>query len=86
MNLLTLLFRLPFLPVRGVIQLGEVIQEQVEQEQYDPASVRRQLEDIEEARASGEISDPDLVHAETEAVGRLVQPAPAASTQNSERS
>jgi hypothetical protein len=86
MDPVTLLFRLPFLPVKGLIQLGEMIQEQVEQEQYDPASVRRQLEDIEEARVSGEISDPDLIHAEAEAVGRLVQPAPAANTQNRERS
>lgn len=86
MDPLTLLFRLPFLPITGLIQLGEIIQEQVEQEQYDPASVRRQLEDIEEARVSGEVSDQELVRAEAEAVGRLVQPTRAGNTQNSERS
>lgn len=86
MDPLTLLFRLPFLPIKGVIQLGEMIQEQVELEQHDPASVRRQLEEIDEARVSGEISDPDLAEAEAEAVGRLVQPARPGHTQNGERS
>lgn len=86
MDPLTLLFRLPFLPIKGLVQLGEVIQEQVEREHYDPASVRRQLEDIEEARESGEISDPDLVEAQAQAVGRLIQPARPDHVRNLERS
>jgi hypothetical protein len=72
MDLLTLLFRLPFLPLRGFIRLGEVIQEQAEQELHDPAAVRRQLEDAEEARVSGEISDEDLAQVEGEAAGRVL--------------
>lgn len=86
MDPLTLLFRLPFLPIKGVVQLGEIIQEQVEREQHDPASVRRQLEEIGEAHVSGEISDPDLVQAEEEAVGRLIRPTRAGNPQNGERS
>ena len=31
MNLLTMLLRLPFLPLQGVVSLGEVIQQQAEQ-------------------------------------------------------
>ncbi|MBV8200145.1 MAG: gas vesicle protein G, partial [Acidobacteria bacterium] len=54
MGLLTLLFRLPFLPVQAVIQLGQLIQEQAEQELHDPASVRRQLEEIEQVQRAGE--------------------------------
>jgi hypothetical protein len=70
---LTLLFRLPFLPIRGVLAIGEIIREQAERELQDPASVRRQLEEAEEARASGEISDEDLAQIERAATGRLLR-------------
>jgi hypothetical protein len=75
MGLLTLLFRLPFLPVQGVIQLGQLIQEQAEQELHDPASVRRQLEEAEQAQSAGEMSSEDVARAEAQAIGRLIQPA-----------
>lgn len=72
MDLLTLLFRLPFLPVRGLIRLGEIIQDEAETQLHDPARVRRQLEEAEEARVHDEVSDEDVAHVEEEAVGRLV--------------
>lgn len=72
MGLLTLPFRLPFLPIRGVIAIGEIIREQAERELHDPANVRRQLEEAEEAQASGEISDQDLARIQREATGRLL--------------
>jgi Gas vesicle protein G len=72
MNPLTLLFRLPFLPLRGLIRLGELIEDQAERELHDPARVRRQLEDVERARVHGEASDQDVARVEGEAVGRLV--------------
>ena len=72
MDLLTLLFRLPFLPIRGLVQLGELIREQAERELHDPANVRRELEEAQEARVSGEISDQDLARIESEATGRLL--------------
>jgi hypothetical protein len=72
MDLLTLLFRLPFLPLRGFVRLAEVLHEQAERELHDPASVRRQLEEAEEARVSGEISDEDIAHVEGQAVGRML--------------
>lgn len=72
MDLLTLLFRLPVMPLRGFIRLAEILHDQAEQELRDPASVRRQLEETEQARVSGEISDADVAHVEGEAVGRLI--------------
>jgi hypothetical protein len=72
MNVLTMLLRLPFLPVQGVVTLGELIQQQAEQEFYDPSRVRRELEEAEEAHLAGEVSDRDLARREAEAVGRLV--------------
>jgi len=72
MDLLTLLFRLPLLPLSSFIRLGEVIQEQVEREMRDPASVRRQLEQAQKAHESGEMSDNDLADVEGQAVDRLL--------------
>ena len=72
MELFTLLFRLPFMPVRSFIRLGEILHEQAERELRNPASVRRQLEEAEEARASGEMSDADLAHVQGQAVGRML--------------
>lgn len=86
MDPVTLLLRIPLLPVTGLIRLGQIIQEETERQQHDPASVRRQLEEAGEARMSGEISDPDLARAEAQAVGRLVQPARPGNIQNRERS
>lgn len=73
MNPLTLPFRLPLLPVRGVIAIGEIIREQAERELHDPGNVRRQLEEAEAARESGKISDQDLAEIEREATGRLLR-------------
>jgi hypothetical protein len=72
MDLLTLLFRLPFMPLRSFVRLAEILHDQAERELRDPASVRRQLEDAQEAHASGEMSDADLAHVEGQAVGRLL--------------
>jgi hypothetical protein len=73
MDPLTLLFRLPFLPIRAVVGLAEIFRDQAERELHDPAAVRRQLEEAEEARVSGEISDQDLAQIESEATGRLLK-------------
>jgi len=72
MNPFTLLFRLPLMPLRKVIQLGEVLHDHAERELRDPASVRRQLEQAEQARAAGEISDEDLAQLQAQAINRLL--------------
>lgn len=76
MGLLTLPFRLPLLPLRGVIRLAEILQEQAEQELYNPAAVQRQLEAAQEARDAGHLSDDELAQVEDEAIDRLVRPQP----------
>jgi gas vesicle protein GvpG len=72
MDLLTLLFRLPFMPLRSFIRLAEVLHEQAERELRNPASVRRQLEEAQEAHVAGEMSDADLADVQGQAVGRLL--------------
>lgn len=76
MNPLTLLFRLPVMPLRGVLQLAEILHDQAERELRDPASVRRQLEQAEQAQVAGEISDEEFAHIQGEAVGRLLSSPP----------
>jgi len=75
-NLLTLPFRLPLLPLHGVIRIGEIVRDEVEQQLHDPALVRRQLEEASEAKESGEISGEDAAKAAAEAVSRVVKPVP----------
>ncbi len=71
MDLLTLLFRLPLMPLQGFIRLGEILQDQAERELHSPAAARRQLEEAQQAWASGEMSDEDVARVEEQAVGRL---------------
>jgi hypothetical protein len=71
-NPFTLLFRLPLMALRGVVQLGEVLHDHAEQQLRDPASVRRQLEQAEQAHAAGETSEEDLARVQAEAVDRLL--------------
>ena len=79
MGPLTLLFRLPFLPVQGVVRLAEIIRDEADRQLYDPAVVRRQLEEAEEARAAGRISDEELADIQQAAIGRLTGQAPGQS-------
>jgi len=76
MNPFTLLFRLPLMPLNKVVQLAEVLHDHAEQQLRDPASVRRQLEQAEQAHAAGQISDEELARVQAQAVDRLL-PAPA---------
>ncbi|GAA3429938.1 gas vesicle protein GvpG [Streptosporangium sandarakinum] len=63
---------LPLLPLRALVKIAEVIQDQAEMELHHPAAVRRQLEDLEEARRSGEISEEEERQAMTEILERMV--------------
>ena len=73
MGLLSLPFRLPFLPVQAIVRLAEVIQDEAERTYYDPATIRRELAQIERARMAGEISDEDAAQLQNEVVARLTQ-------------
>ena len=72
MNPFTLLIRLPLMPLRGVISLGETLHQQAERELRNPASVRRQLEQAEQAYAAGEVSDEEFARVQAQAVDRML--------------
>ncbi|HET9080264.1 MAG TPA: gas vesicle protein GvpG [Trebonia sp.] len=88
MELLTLLLKLPFLPVQGVIKLGELIQEEAERQLYDPARIRRELEEAQRRRDAGEISDDELAQIQDELTSTLVTGAapPAVTREGDDRS
>ncbi|MBA9002510.1 gas vesicle protein GvpG [Thermomonospora cellulosilytica] len=56
MNLLSLPWRLPFLPLQGVLKIAEILQEEAERQTRYPPALRRRLEELEQARAAGRIS------------------------------
>ena len=76
MSLFTLPFKLPLLPLRGVVKLGEVIQDRALQELHDPAAVRRQLEAVEEAQRAGKLSPEEAAEAEQHAISRVIGSVP----------
>ena len=73
MGLLTGLLTLPLAPVRGTIWIAEQVLEEAETQYYDPGVIRRQLEDVEELRASGQITDEEAEQMEDALVERLME-------------
>ncbi|MER7211244.1 gas vesicle protein G [Streptosporangium sp. NPDC000239] len=71
MDLFGLTLGLPFAPIRGLIRLAELIEEQVELETRSPAGVRRRLEEIAEARRAGLMTEEEETEAVTRVLGRL---------------
>ncbi|HEY7593356.1 MAG TPA: gas vesicle protein GvpG [Actinophytocola sp.] len=65
------LFSFVSAPVRGVMRLGELIQRQAEQDMHDPAAIRRELEEIDDRRASGELSAREEAEAQQQVLDRM---------------
>ncbi|WP_113699854.1 gas vesicle protein GvpG [Nonomuraea lactucae] len=74
MGLISLLFGWPLAPVQGVIRLGELIQEQVEAEMRDPAVIRRELEEIDEAADEGVISEEEHAEQMEQVLQKVIEP------------
>ena len=72
MALLMLLLRVPFLPLQGVIRLAEMVRDEAERQDRDPATARRQLEQIAAAEAAGQITAEERQALEREALSRLI--------------
>lgn len=72
MGFVTGLLGLPLVPMRGVVWLAEQILEQAEDQFYDPARIRAQLDQVDEARRSGELSEEECAEIENELLQRLM--------------
>jgi chorismate mutase len=73
MGFLAELLGLPLLPLRGVVAVAEQVQQQAEEEYYDPGRIRAQLEEVDRQRAEGSLSDEEAEAWEEELVERLIE-------------
>lgn len=73
MGLLTGLLTLPLAPVRGTVWVAEQVLEEAERQYYDPAVIRRRLEDVDTMRQRGQISEEEAEQMEDELVERLME-------------
>ncbi|MCW2894031.1 MAG: hypothetical protein QOH87_108 [Trebonia sp.] len=80
MEPLTALFRLPFLPLQGVIKLGELIQDEADRQLHDPARIRHELDEAQRRYEAGEISDEEFTQIQDELVGTEVAPPSVPAT------
>jgi hypothetical protein len=72
-GLITGLLTLPLAPVRGTIWVAEQVRQEAERQYYDPAAIRRQLEEVDELRKLGRISEEEAEQMEDELVERLME-------------
>ena len=72
MDLVTMTVGLPFAPLKGLLALARVLEEEGEKELYDPNRVRRELEEIEEQQADMAMSDEEAEARKEQAVTRLI--------------
>ena len=72
MGLVTGLLGLPLVPVRGVMWLAEQVLEEAEDQYYDPGRIRAQLEQMDEARRRGELSEVECDEIENDLLERLM--------------
>ena len=72
MGLLSTLVLMPIKgPMDGAVWVAKKIDESVQQERNDPASIRKALASLEQQLLSGDISEEDYDIAETELLLRL---------------
>ena len=76
MGLVTGLLGLPLAPLRATVWIADQVAEEAERRLSDPGLIRRQLEEIAEARRTGAVSDQDAARVERELVARLTRPRP----------
>ena len=72
MGLFTGLLTLPLAPVRGTVWVAQQVMAQAERELYAPATIRRQLEEVDRLRAEGALSDEEAERMEDDLVQRLL--------------
>ncbi|WP_433220810.1 gas vesicle protein GvpG [Dactylosporangium sp. CS-047395] len=65
----------PLAPVRVAVWVGELIRDEVDHELYDPTVIRRELQEVDEARAAGRIDAATADERQRELLSRLIRPA-----------
>ncbi|MEJ2868637.1 gas vesicle protein GvpG [Actinomycetospora sp. OC33-EN08] len=78
MGLFTELLLLPLAPVRGVVWVAERIEEQVDHRLHDPAVIRAQIDDLDNAFERGEITESERDAQQDVLLARLTGREPGA--------
>lgn len=73
MGILSGLIGLPLAPLRGTVWVAEQVRDEADRQLHDPALIRRQLEQIADARREGTIDEEEADSAERELVSRLIR-------------
>lgn len=72
MGLFTGLLGLPLAPLRGVVWVGEQLRDQAHAKLYDPVSIRRQVDELEQAYERGEITEEERDEQQEILLDRLI--------------
>jgi hypothetical protein len=80
MGLITGILGLPLAPLRGTVLVAEQVLKQAEEQYYDPATIRRRLDEVERARQAGTMTDDEATQLEDELVDRLLESRDRART------
>lgn len=75
-GLLASILTFPYAPVRVVTSLAKTLGREAERELYGSASVRRQLEQLDEDFAAGALTEEEYEQAQQAVLDRLVAPPP----------
>ncbi|GAA0504012.1 hypothetical protein GCM10011581_25660 [Saccharopolyspora subtropica] len=73
MGLITGLLTLPMAPVRGAVWVARQLKQQAEQEYYNPAVIRQQLAEVDDAHAAGELTDEQRDELQRQLLGRIYE-------------
>lgn len=73
MGLISGLVTWPLAPVRGVSWIGDQILQEAERQWYDPALIQQQLDELEQLREQGLVSDEEARELEETLVQRLLE-------------
>ena len=73
MGLIEGLLTLPLAPIRGTVGLSERIQQLAYEEATDPAAIRGQIAEIEEAHEAGELSEAEVEQLEAPLIQLLLE-------------
>ncbi|GAB3176672.1 gas vesicle protein GvpG [Micromonospora palomenae] len=71
MDILWTLLTLPYAPVRGLTSVVKVIAREAESRQYDPANIRRELEELDRAAEAGDITPEERDRGQQRVLDRL---------------
>ncbi|MBB4662238.1 gas vesicle protein GvpG [Conexibacter arvalis] len=84
MGLIKELVLLPVAPLRFTVWVGDKLAEEVDRQHNSPAATVRELEEIEQARARGELDAEEAAQRESEALDRQLS-GPGADEEGADR-